>query len=459
MNSGKLSRLLLLPCLLLVVVTVPHLGQGDFRRDTGRYAAVGLYMWESGNWFKPYLNPEIPYFNKPPLAFWIHGAFLKAFGAQLAVARVTSILAALGVVILSVLTVRRLGSRSEALVSGMVLALTYEFWRRTREISLDFWQLFFVMAAVYLVITGARTGRKGLVVLGGVPIGLALLCKPLVALAVTPVLAIWLAMLGRGQWIWLLLGGTIPVAALTAFPWHLYMWCEFGDAFTNRYLVHEVVDRAQGRISTNPPLYYLQILGATYWPWLAALGFAIWHRWRGDRPRRRVSRDLVALGGVWAVYGLGLLSLFPDKKPNYALLVYPMLSWVAAAGLCRLPWRGLGQWYRGGFRWLAPAAALLLVLLSVAPIRFQAPPNQDWQSLFRWMDEQSIQPGQVVAFGMNPDDKCYFYIGRGGWPARDSAAVPYVLQRQAKDWVPNQNQAVLFRSGILVVTGSRPGSP
>ena len=108
---------------------------------------------------------------------------------------------------------------------------------------------------------------------------------------------------------------------------------------------------------------------------------------------------------------------------------------------------------------MAPAAALLLVVLSVAPIRFQAPPDEDWQKLFRWMDEQSIKPGQVTAFGMLDDDKCYFYIRRGWWLEPASATAPYMLQRRLEDWIPEQNQAVLFRSGILVVTGTRPGSP
>src|SRR5664280_3878878 len=136
-------QLIGLPCLLLLCCTLPHLDQGDFRRDTGRYAAVGLYMWTDGHVGVPYLNPDTPYFNKPPLATIIHGLFLKIFHVHVAVARFPSVLAALGVVIMSVLTVSLIASRVEALVSGLVLATTYEFFRRTRAISLAFWQLFF----------------------------------------------------------------------------------------------------------------------------------------------------------------------------------------------------------------------------------------------------------------------------------------------------------------------------
>src|SRR5688572_13045611 len=71
-----------LPSLVLLCLTLPHLEQGDFRRDTGRYAAVGHYMWSSGDLLVPHLNPQTPYFNKPPLALLIHGLFLKTFGVD-----------------------------------------------------------------------------------------------------------------------------------------------------------------------------------------------------------------------------------------------------------------------------------------------------------------------------------------------------------------------------------------
>ena len=51
-------------CLLLLAVTLPRLWEGDFRRDSGRYAAVGMYMWQEGNLLAPQIGPGIPYFNK-----------------------------------------------------------------------------------------------------------------------------------------------------------------------------------------------------------------------------------------------------------------------------------------------------------------------------------------------------------------------------------------------------------
>ena len=144
-------KLYLIPVLILLAFTLPHLDQGEFRRDTVRYAAIGHYMWNGGSLLTPYANAEKIYFNKPPLALWIHGFFLKLFGLNLVAARVPSILAAVGVLVLNMLSVRNLGTRREAVISGLVLASTYEFFRRTREISLDMWQLFFIMIAVWLI--------------------------------------------------------------------------------------------------------------------------------------------------------------------------------------------------------------------------------------------------------------------------------------------------------------------
>ncbi len=462
----KRCRLLLLPVLLLLVMTLPHLDQGDFRRDTRRYAAIGLHMWTDGTLLHAYLNPETPYFDKCPMVLWIYGLCLKLFGVHLAVARAPSIAAALGVLCLSILAARRLGSRAEALVSGLVLALTIEFTRRTREISLDFWQLLFIMAAAYAVITAARLDRRRLLLIAGIFIGLALLCKPLFALVMVPLFALWLRWLGRGHWWRWVVFGTLPMALLVAVPWHLYMWHEYGPAFTDQYFFEEVVHRAMGAQAPRPPQYYLLVLVETYWPWALAVGYAVYARWRKPLPARRPARDLLLIGGASGLYLLLLLSLFTSKQINFALPLYPMLSWVAAAGLCRLPWAALRRSYQRGFAELAPVSLLLLLLLSLAPIQFHKPPSQDYLAVFRWLDQQAIPLRQLAHDFEDPDELCYFYLKRGHWlPSYnfasthlpDAARPTYVLKRFYNSGPPS-DQYVAFQSGEFAVLVPHPGT-
>jgi 4-amino-4-deoxy-L-arabinose transferase-like glycosyltransferase len=406
----------------------------------------------------PYLNPDTPYFNKPPLATVIHGLFLKIFHVSVAVARIPSVLAALGVVIFSVLTLERMASRVEALVGGLVLATTYEFFRRTREISLDFWQLFFVMLAVYLVVGSLQRRRLAGLLLAGVPIGLALLCKPLVALGLLPVLAIWALLYKQRRSALLLLTATPAVALLVAAPWHLYMWHRFGPAFIDQYFGHQVLDRAEGKMSTNPFRFYFVILAQGYWPWLLAVAWAAWYRWgRGAAAQRSKSRDAVLLGGLWVVCVLLMLSIFPDKKINYALPLYPMLSWMAAAGLCRLPWRRLRAWRERRFAGLAPAAAGTLVLLSVLPIQFQPPPAKDWRALLRWLREQHVAPASVCYRDLEPNAVCYYYLRTGVFPRRlpdgtnqETDAQLLILTHRTAG-ATNAAESVRFSSGNLAV--------
>lgn len=455
-----LWKLVGLPCLVLLLFTLPHLDQGDFRRDSGKYAAVGHYLWSGASWWQPSLGPETPYFNKPPLALWVHGAFLKILGVNLVAARLPSILAALGILSLSVLTVRLWSTRAEALTSGMILALTYEFFRRTREISLDQWQLLFVMAAVYLFARAVRRQNRSGLPWAGLPLGLALLCKPLVALGTLPIFVVWLLCVRRKDWVWLVPGTILPVALLVALPWHLAMWNHFGNAFTQQYFGHEILDRAAGQLSRNPPLFFLDLLARTYWPWALAVVFAVWKRFFSGSPHRRAGRDLVVLGGSWCLLVLIFISVFPDKKVNYALPLYPMLSWVAAAGVCRVPWRALRRYYARGLPWLAPVATAALVLVSLLPIQFQEPPKGDWPRLLAWLKQQAISPQSLVSADLSHGDLAYFYLKTGHWlpaepPGATAALEALVLTRAAQA----VSREPVFQAGGLAIVKAASSPP
>ncbi|PYL06186.1 MAG: hypothetical protein DME34_09575 [Verrucomicrobia bacterium] len=397
-------KLFLLPILVLFAVTLPHLEQGEFRRDTVVYAAVGRYMWDGGSLVAPHISPEKPYL----------------FGANLIAARVPSILAAAGAIVFNMLAVRNLGTRREAVMSGIVLALTYEFFRRTREISLDLWQLLFIMAAVWLIASAIRSDRIAPVVLSGIAIGLALMSKPLVALVALPMFGIWLAITRRAHLIiWLVLGA-LPIALVIAAPWHLYMYSLFGNTFAHQYFSRQI-EKVATKPAHRSSLYYLQENAATYWPWMCALVYACYLRVRRST-QRRPRRDFFLLGVIWIGLWLILLSSFSEKKPNYALPLYPMLAWICAWGICRIRWPKLANWYERGLPGVAPAAVAIFIIATLAPIRFHEPPEKNWLALIDWIKAAKIDSAHVAHASLELNDLCYVYLKTGRWMKSFSSA-------------------------------------
>ena len=411
-----------IPLLLLFAVTLPHLEQGDFRVETAHYGAVGLQAWRTPSLFwSLHEHPAVPYFNKPPLVFWIHGLLLHLFGITLAVVRIPTILAAAGCVLLTVFMTRRLMGRTTALAAGTILALSYEFFRRTREISLDMWQLFFMLAAAALWIAAAHTHRRHWVWLAGIPLGLALLCKPLMAFLLPCIFIGWY-FTGRSfkflrvrDFI-----GFLGVTLAIALPWHLSMAMLHGELFINQYFGHEVVQRMQGHINNKPIWYYAVENGKTYWPWMILLvcGIARWIR--GSLSRHH--RNALTLALIWLLTWAIAINLFPDKRPRYALPLYPMLAILGGYGLTTLPWQGLRKWYRRKLGLTAVVIMIVAFIISVLPIRFQAPPDPSLSALVDWASGQN--PATVYSAALSAVDESMLYIKAGYWPAPLSSRPP-----------------------------------
>ncbi len=450
------------PAVVFLCMTLPHLDQGAFRKDTGRYGAVGLQMWRTGEFWTPHLQPDTLYFNKPPLGFWIHGASLHALGVGVWQARLPTVLAGLGIVLLIGAIVRRFADRTRALAAGVILATTLEFFRRTKEISLDMWQALFVFAAVWCVCVAltprGRSGRNLPLWFGlaGVALGLALMSKPLTGLAAVPVLGVWMVAFGSARRVWWLALSTV-VAVLVAAPWHLGMASIHGEAFTGNYFGAEVANRAAGLKETKPWWFYFKEMGEYHWPWLIAvvgglIGWAI-HFPRGFG---RLDRRGLALGVVWSVCWLALLTAFPDKRPRYGLLFYPTLAIVSAVWLFDVvPART-----RRGLLRAAPVIVGVVVagaaVFAVLPVRVNRPADPGFEAIAGWMREH---PARVVMAGsIESNDNGRLYLLAGRWAQREGGATHPEAPRDAA-WVwadygtPKRplpaGHRVILESGVL----------
>ncbi len=459
------ARPYLVPALVLWCLTLPHLGQGEWQRgDTGWYSAIAVQAWRTGSLWTLYADPGQPYFNKPPLLFWAQGLVMHALGTNVWTARLPTAIAATLAVLLTVGIAARFANRRVALASGFALATTYEFFRRSREMSLDMWQLVFLLGAAWLIAIGAARARRPLLwfALGGVPLGLALMTKPLVGLAVLPILAAWMAWSKQARLIPALFG-TLAVALAVGAPWHASMALIHGREFLAQYFGAEIAARAAGGFAESSTSattwwYYLALVASTCWPWLLFALLAVATLGRG-RPLGRNPRAW-RLALVWLVAWLVLISVFPDRRPRYALVLWPAIAWLAALWWMLEPWAWLRRATRGAGRFVVPVFIAIGVGAQLLPLRLHAPPDDAWPALIRWVRANAVE--ELWQGGISPHHASRLYLETGRWPIPtrnrwgESIASPpegaLLLYHVEDDPGPGPDERVEFQRGALTVT-------
>jgi len=104
------SRSLLAALLfLLAVVWLEPAGSGLAEPDETRYAEIPREMLAAGDLLVPRLN-GVPYFEKPPLLYWVNAASLRVFGETPWAARFPTRLAGLGTLLLVLSAARGIGA-------------------------------------------------------------------------------------------------------------------------------------------------------------------------------------------------------------------------------------------------------------------------------------------------------------------------------------------------------------
>lgn len=461
-----------LPAALLLALWLPGVNQGAYRVDTGLYAALGLHAWRDGPLW-PLLSGDSPYFNKPPLALWIHGLFLHMLGTELWVARLPSLLVALACVGITRRMAGLLSGPSVGTLAACILALTLEFFRYTKAVSLDLWLTMFLLLGTWCMALalsrggGKRLGggRRLLILLSGLPIGLGLLVKPLVALLAIPIFAAWIfvgarAMAGetphreRGRGLAgdaIALTGAMFIALGAASCWYLPMYVRFGGMFVDQHFTKQAIERATGEsFGADPWWFYLRLLSETYWPWLlAALSSAALLLRRGLRVREHRA---AVLSLSWCLVWLAALSCFAGKSGRYAVPLYPFLAWFGAIALGRYSPRWVALVRRALLRWLAPIALVGAVVMAAVGVRVHAPATPHWEALYEFVRSHNREDLWAPADMLPTCANVYLFTGR--WPrtigdSRTPPAGAIVLYRDEVDSKPAAHEVEFWRNGPM----------
>jgi len=214
-------------------VLFPSLGMGSiFSSDDAIYAQMAREMVNSGSWLEPtWLGA--PIFDKPPLLFWLLGAFGSLFGFSEFVLRLPGALGALVciyyVIQLVDLTAETDSIRRQPLRGWVALALTLASVIFVMNVRRPMADPLLVAALLAHITYGLRAvdDEPGAAIKAGIALGFGLLAKWVAVGPVALVVGVgWLVRRRVGP---LLISSA--VALTVAGPWHLWMSVRHGKRF------------------------------------------------------------------------------------------------------------------------------------------------------------------------------------------------------------------------------------
>lgn len=302
--------------------------------DEGRNAEVAREMLVTGDWITPHYN-TLTYLDKPAVYFWLVAGSFKLAGISEWTARFPSALMALGTMLLTWFTARKMLGDSAGLRAALIWAtmpLTIIFSRTvifdmtlTFQVTLAmvaFWQASSSdfrrpwLEIVMFAACGIATITKG-------PVGFLL---PILSILVYQALRGKLGELKRIRW-----GRGIAVFLLAALPWFVTVSVRNPD-FPRYALWQESLQRfSTGSAHRGGSIfYYLPVFLGGLLPWSLFLILIIWNRIRRWRELLYDMNKPVLFSLAWAGLIFIFFTISRSKLPAYVLPATVPLSILVA---------------------------------------------------------------------------------------------------------------------------------
>ncbi len=291
--------------------------------DEPRYARVAVEMHRAGAWVTPTLAGE-PWLEKPPLYYWLAGAFYSVLGENETAARLPSVLATLLLVGATALFGARLYGTAAGLHAGFAAGLALLPFVYGHAASMDM-----LLAATVTVSIGLVALRL-LGIAGSLAIPLAAAFGGVATLAkgplglLLPVLVVGAYVVITREWRWLrelLSPKAIAAFVIVAAPWYVAISLEQGRHFVDVFLLNHNVQRFTTTVHHHPGAvwYYLPVLLAGFFPWSGLLVPGVFRN-----PPWASRANLFVL--LWWLLPLLFFSLAGSKLPGYILPCVPPLA-------------------------------------------------------------------------------------------------------------------------------------
>jgi len=337
-NSGDRWVLFAALLLLLVPVWVEPAGSWLAEPDEARYAEIPREMLASGDFVTPRLN-GVPYFEKPPLLYWVNAASLRLFGETPWAARLPTRLFGFGTVLVLLAGTAGLWGPTAGLTAAILYLASPAGFVFSRVVLTDAPLTFFFTATLFLARATilrreARRPWAFLSTLTGLAAAGGFLSKGLVAVVLPgAILVLWCFSTRRTRHLSsLLFGPALPAFLLAAAPWFVLAERRF-PGFLQFFFIHEHFQRfaTPGAQRSGPTYYFILVFFAGFLPALPFF-FATLKRTRDWRRWRDVDPDAFFFLLWFAVVFL-FFSLSRSKLPPYLLPAFPAAAALAARAL------------------------------------------------------------------------------------------------------------------------------
>ncbi|HTI52648.1 MAG TPA: glycosyltransferase family 39 protein, partial [Verrucomicrobiae bacterium] len=300
----------------------------------GIHAQIAWEMLRGAGFITPHLD-GVPYFDKPPLLYWLMtGAFVWLGPTEIA-ARLVSGLAAVAVAVLTGLIGTRLGSVRVGLMAGLMVAANLEMFLFGRMVKPDLLFVACILLGLYGFILAYLGQGRWPLLLGYGGLGLAVLAKDFLgALGPIAIVALFLGLTGEGKaWRQWIPPRAVLLLLAVAVPWYVAVEVQHRGFLWYTIVDNHVLNLTRQRVfpDEDVPLSTLEFLAVTaagFFPWVLALPLAV--RRALARPWQTPEARLWALLAIWVVAILGVFALSPFKLPHYGLPAFPAMALLVA---------------------------------------------------------------------------------------------------------------------------------
>lgn len=295
--------------------------------DEATYAKVVIDTLDSGDLLTLKRFNE-PWFEKPPLYFWMSMVSVKIFGEKDIAFRIPSVIMSIVLLWLVFLIVKLLTKNDViAILAVLILLFSPSFFIYAREARLDSGVIMAMLMAFYSIIRGWSDKRYLAIVAPAIAVGF--LFKSVTVFLILPVIIIFSFV--YKEWSWLksrYLWWGVAASILIAVPWHIIEYMRHGEVFWTQYIEQHVLVRATTGVSqgaTYDPFFYLSIMWLFYQPWAALLLFlllVVFVVWKYTKVNidKTFFASLISAIGILLIISSMATHLITYKLPSYPFL-------------------------------------------------------------------------------------------------------------------------------------------